>query len=145
MNKKKLEAYFLSEMENIWHTVGMLDKFLKKIPNPPQTEQLATISVFLHNIYSGFEHFLKQLVRFHGLPIDKTDRWHQNLLGISHEQGWIDAELRQRLTAMLSFRHAFVHSYVFNIPWNQLEPLAVSASETVGLFEKKMNILLQRE
>ena len=144
MNKKKLEDYFLSEMENIRHTVSILENFLGTVSDPPQTTQLAAISVFLHNIYGGFENFLKRLARFHGLPMDKTDRWHQNLLAVSQEQRWIDEELNKRLTAMLSFRHAFVHSYVFNIPWDQLRPLAYSAAETASLFEKQMVSLLPR-
>lgn len=144
MNKKKLEAYFLSEMENVRRTVSMLENFRKTISNPPQTAQLAAISVFLHNIYSGFENFLKRLARFHDIPLDTTERWHQNLLAMAQEQEWIDAELHQRLLALLSFRHAFVHSYVFNIPWDQLQPLACSAAETANLFEKQISTLLRR-
>lgn len=145
MNKKKLEAYFQSEMENIHRVLSDLEKFLDTVPEKAAISHSAVVSVFLHNIYNGFENFLKRLFQFHDTEIQKTEQWHRNLLKVSDEKGWINKILSEQLSNLLSFRHAFVHSYVFSLPWDQIYPLAKSIHDTVKLFETQMSVLFEEK
>ncbi|MBN1860117.1 MAG: hypothetical protein JW840_01500 [Candidatus Thermoplasmatota archaeon] len=45
--------------------------------------ELAAIATFIHNIYSGIENILKQVLKARGRNIPKSKTWHKDLLNDS--------------------------------------------------------------
>ncbi|HCU25265.1 MAG TPA: hypothetical protein DF383_09620, partial [Deltaproteobacteria bacterium] len=100
--------------------------------------QLAAISTFLHNIYNGLENILKRIALFRGVTLSRSSTWHKDLLLSSHKQGIFSEKSLNDLMNLLSFRHFFVHSYVFNVTWIDLKPLAQSIDKVVHRFKKEI-------
>jgi uncharacterized protein YutE (UPF0331/DUF86 family) len=86
--------------------------------------ELAAIATFIHNIYSGIENILKQVLKARGRDIPKSKTWHKDLLNDSVSIGIVSKKLSDELYEYLTFRHFFVHAYGFMLEEEHLKDLA---------------------
>lgn len=140
MTAKKIESYCEAEFENIDTILKELHKVLKAEGSTYTLAELAAIATYLPNTYNGLENILKRTVTHQGHPLPKTETWHKDLLNLSLEKGTIDADLHKNLLTLLSFRHYFVHSYVFSLEWPEIKPLVEKIDGTFFSFK---NCILQ--
>jgi len=123
MTKEELKEYCDNEFKNIDRVVNELFH----ITSPDKLEytllELAGVSTFLLNIYTGIENILKQILTFDGLDVGESPQWHEKVLKKATEIGILPPDLFQILQRYLSFRNFFVYSYVFNINWEKLKVL----------------------
>ncbi|GCC10060.1 hypothetical protein IPdc08_00080 [archaeon] len=108
-------------MENI----SVVLEELKKIKDKPNksTVELAGMGTFLHNIYTGIENILKQVLSDKDISIPTSDSWHSDLLMLATDKGIITETTKQRLAKYLAFRHFFIHAYGFLLDEEELKLL----------------------
>lgn len=123
----RLPEQILIEKENIEIALGNLNVALNR--KERTVIELAAISTFLHNIYSGIENILKQTLKLRGIEIPKSSSWHKDLLVLSENKVIISKDLADKLYEYLTFRHFFVHAYGFMLEEAQLKDLAEDIPE----------------
>lgn len=122
-----LSRQLLAEKENVDMAMSNLKEALSR--EEKTVIELAAIGTFLHNIYSGIENILKQILKSKGIAVTKSDMWHKELLNVSVSHGILSEQLADSLYEYLSFRHFFVHAYGFMLDEDQLKDLAINISE----------------
>jgi len=121
-----LSKRILAEKENVEKALTNLEKALKR--KRKTTIELAAIGTFLHNIYSGIENILKQILKEKNIKVSKSESWHKDLLNLSVTNKIISLNLSDELYEYLTFRHFFVHAYGFMLVEDQLKDLAENIS-----------------
>jgi uncharacterized protein YutE (UPF0331/DUF86 family) len=121
-----LSKRILAEKENVEKALINLEKALKR--KRKTTIELAAIGTFLHNIYSGIENILKQILKEQNIKVSKSESWHKDLLNLSVTNKIISLTLSDELYEYLTFRHFFVHAYGFMLVEDQLKDLAENIS-----------------
>ena len=110
-----------AEKENVDRALSDLKDAMAR--KEKSTIELAAAATFLHNIYGGMEHILKQVLKAKGTKIAKSETWHKELLALSVSNRIIPEELSDELYEYLTFRHFFVHAYGFMLEEAHLEHL----------------------
>jgi len=123
MTKEELKEYCGAEFKNIHRVVDELFSMVSPDKSEYTLLELAAISTFLLNIYTGIENILKQILIFDGLNVGDSPEWHEKILKKATEIGILPPDLFQILSGYLSFRNFFVYSYTFNIKWEKLKVL----------------------
>jgi hypothetical protein len=129
MTKTQFKEYCEVEFESLQKVISEIFIVVQRDKDDYSTADLAAISTFLHNFYNGVENLLKRVVIFRNIEVPKTPTWHKDLLNIALSTGIIDSEIFAELLSYLSFRHFFIHSYVFKVSWDDLKPLVGSVEE----------------
>ena len=129
-----------AEMENIKRVLGELEK-VKGKPTK-DVVVLVGIGAYLHNIYTGMENILKQLLLHKNISIDDTATWHMDLLKFSIENSLITKETADEMISYLGFRHFFIHAYGFLIEEGKLEPLMSNISPVYAEFKREVELYL---
>jgi hypothetical protein len=84
----------------------------------------AAIGYFLHNFYNGCENIFRAIARFFENDLG-PETWHSDLLKRmkldveNYRPAVIDEELYLLLEDLRGFRHAFRHSYTFELDWER--------------------------
>ncbi len=138
MTKQQLREYCEAEFENIDAIISEI--FIVVIPDKMEysSAELAATAVFIHNFYNGIENILKRILIYEKVEIRETPTWHKNLLKSSTEKYILSDVLYDVLSNYLSFRHFFIHSYSFNLRWNELKPLINEIRGTWDLFKNSV-------
>ncbi|MCK4256460.1 hypothetical protein KAX35_06205 [candidate division WOR-3 bacterium] len=123
----KLTKQILAEKENIETALTNLKDAIAR--KEKSVIELAAIGTFLHNIYTGIENILKQILHTKDVEIPKSNTWHKDLLNLSVSMGIISEKLSDRLYEYLTFRHFFVHAYGFTLEETHLEDLTNNIPE----------------
>ena len=118
----KLHKKILAEKQNVNVALNSLEDAMAR--KEKSVIELAAIGTFLHNIYSGIENILKQILHAKDVKIPKTDTWHKDILNLSVSGKIISEKLSDKLYEYLTFRHFFIHAYGFMLEESQLEDLA---------------------
>lgn len=139
MNAKQLKVQIEAEFENIATILNEIRKVLRPNADKYSVAELAALSTYVHNIYNGIENTLKRSLVHMGVGVRNTPTWHKDLLEDARQAGLIDHSLQQQLMEYLSFRHYFVHSYVFSVSWTELKPLADNVGGIVESVKSSMN------
>ncbi|MBI5298977.1 MAG: hypothetical protein HY877_01600 [Deltaproteobacteria bacterium] len=138
MTLNVLKEYIEAEFENIRETAERIESIQSSRSDQPSDIEVAALSVYIHNIYNGFENILKLVCSFQGRKIQKTPHWHRELLNVSRDNGVINLELWANLDKFLSFRHHLVHSYVFKIEWLAIKNLVDAVQPVTVEFERQL-------
>ena len=139
MKKHEVREYCDAEFENIDSVLRGFSSIIRKGKNHYTTAELASIATFIHNFYNGLENVLKRALLFKKAAVKSSSTWHKDLLKESLDQGIIGASLYNSLSNYLSFRHFFVHSYVFTLKWKDLKPLVDDLRITLREFKASIN------
>lgn len=104
--------------------------------------ELAAIATFLHNIYSGIENILKQILSAKNIEIPKSDIWHKQLLDLTVSHGILSDKLSDDLHEYLAFRHFFVHSYGFMLQEAHLVELGKNIPDIWSRFLREIEAFI---
>lgn len=126
-----------AEMENIERT-------LKEIPPANRcpdlsTLELAGVAALLHNLYSGIENVLKQVIESMDVSIPAGDSWHRDLLALAADKGVIGNETLDALKPYLAFRHFFSHAYALDLHAPRMEALVANANHVLSAFRRDIS------
>ncbi|MBI4682225.1 MAG: hypothetical protein HY757_03900 [Nitrospirae bacterium] len=127
-----LSRQLLAEKENVEAAMSNLQAALSR--EEKTVIELAAIGTFLHNIYSGIENIMKQILKSKGIAVPKSETWHKELLNLSVSQKILSEQLADSLYEYLTFRHFFVHAYGFMLDEDQLKDLANNISNIWSQF-----------
>jgi hypothetical protein len=106
-----LRERIVAEEENIVQTLNDLQSALDR---PERTIiERAALATFLHNIYSGIENILKQILKAKGVPMPSSPSWHKDLLLLAVFEKIVSQNLVNDIFPYLTFRHLCVHVYEF--------------------------------
>lgn len=113
---------------------------------PALVEMTAMASV-LHSFYNGLENIFLSIARGLDPAVPAEAQWHRDLLRqMTQETGnrsrVISAELVQKLTDYLGFRHFYRHSYSFFLEWEELEKLVTALPEVWDQAKKELHEFL---
>ena len=135
MKRHEVKEYCEAEFENIDSVLRELFSLAKGRKNHYTTAELASIATFVHNVYNGLENILKRVILFKKIEVKTSSTWHKDLLKTALDYEVIDVPLYDSLSNYLSFRHFFVHSYVFTLKWKDLKPLVDTLKITLQEFK----------
>ena len=121
-----LARQITAEKENVQRALNNLKDALGR--KRKSAIELAAIATFLHNIYSGIENILKQVLKAKGADIPKSETWHKDLLNLAVSTGIIPNKLSDVLYEYLTFRHFFLHAYGFMLEEAHIKDLAIDIS-----------------
>ena len=128
----ELPKQILAEKENVEMALNNLKEAMARTER--SVIELSAIATFLHNIYSGIENILKQVLNVKSINITKSETWHKDLLNLSRFHGIISEGSSDRLYEYLTFRHFFIHSYGFMLDEGHIEDLANNIPEVWSQF-----------
>ncbi len=143
MTKEELTQYCDAEFKNIDRAVSELFSICSpdKTSYPPS--EIAAISTFVLNTYSGMENILKQMLTFDNLNLKESPAWHEELLKKTTELGILPRDLSQVFAKYLSFRNFFIYSYAFNINWEEIKVLVDPVKDVVEKFRSEIYEYIQ--
>jgi len=131
----------VAEEENIKQTINDLQFALAR-PERTVVER-AALATFLHNVYSGIENILKQLLKAKGTAIPNTPSWHKDLLNLTVTEKFISQNLANDIFPYLTFRHLFVHVYGFMLNDEEIIKLATKIPEVYSRFVAEIETALK--
>lgn len=131
-----------AEQENIARALQDLQNALTR----PQKGviELAAAGTFLHNIYSGFENILKQILQAHGATLPQTSSSHKDLVNLAVAKQIISQTLADEIFPYLTFRHFFIHAYGFMLDDEPVLRLATKIDAIHAHFNAEIETALQK-
>lgn len=138
----KMPEQVLIEKENIEIALRNLKEALAR--KERTVIELAATSTFLHNIYSGIENIMKQILKMNSVEIPRSNTWHKDLIVLSESRGIISKDLTDKLYEYLTFRYFFIHAYGFMLEEAQLKDLASNIPEVWRQFLLEVESYLKR-
>jgi len=138
-----LKKYCDGEFININRILDELYSVYKLEKTEYTISEQAAIGAFLINFYSGIENILKQMLKFDKLKVDDSTDWHEKVLRKSGEIAILPPDLIQLLSKYLAFRNYFLHTYIFNIKWDDMKFMVDSARDVVSNVHSEVDEYMQ--
>jgi len=130
-----------AELENISQA---LDDLQNARARPERTVvERAALATFLHNIYSGFENIIKQILQAKGIAIPHTQTSHKDLVNLASAERIISQPLADDIFPFLTFRHFFVHAYGFMLEEDPLMKLVEKIPNVHSRFVSEIEAALR--
>lgn len=114
--------YLRAERESIQQTLRLIEDLLAKSTRS-QYETIA-LGKLLQDLYSGLERILRELLDERGVRIQKSEKWHKDLLLTARRDSLIDVNEFDAFSKLLLFRHVQVHGYGFMLEDERLVEIA---------------------
>ena len=110
---------------------------------------VAALGVYLMNFYNGIENIMKRCAREYYKKIPKGDDWHKQLLQqscseINNKVPLFDRDTVDGLYPYLSFRHFFIHGYVFKLNREKMESLSTGLDELWQKIKEQLTEFIDR-
>jgi len=143
MTVEELKRYCEGEFKNIERVIDELYSIYK--PEKPEytLAEQAAMATFIISIYSGVENILKQMLIFDKLDIKDSSEEHEKVLRKAGEIGILPPDLHQIFHKYLSFRNYLMHTYIFNIKWEELKALVDAIRDVVRRFKSEVEEYIQ--
>jgi uncharacterized protein YutE (UPF0331/DUF86 family) len=114
--------YLRAERESILQTLRLVEDLLAKSTRS-QYETIA-LGKLLQDLYSGLERILRGLLEERGVRIQKSEKWHKELLLTARRDSLVEANEFDAFSKLLLFRHVQVHGYGFALEDERLIEIA---------------------
>jgi len=128
--------YLRAERENLLQTLRLVEDLLAK-PTRSQYETIA-LGKLLQDLYSGLERILRSLLGERGVEIQKSERWHKDLLLAARKDSLVDANEFDAFSKLLLFRHVQVHGYGFTLEDERLVEIARAVADVCRGFLSRL-------
>ena len=118
--------YELAQLDAL---VRELAELRARMPDPPTSVELRAAGSILHDFYSGVERMFQRIATAVDQDLPGGSNWHIELLNrMSYDiptvrPAVITADLRQRLSDYLRFRHLFRNIYGRDLRWELMRDL----------------------
>ena len=126
--------------KNIAAELEQVDKAIAKLPPDPLSEltelELSGIGGILQSVYNGIENILKQLFLAHGKPLPEDPQWHQQIIRLAVQHGFISDGTADGLIPYLTFRHLYRNAYVLDLRPDRMQVLLDDINEIFTLFKE---------
>jgi len=113
----------------------------------PELVEMTALASVLHSFYNGVENIFLSVAKGLDKDVPTGFEWHGELLvrmtQARPSRGQvISAELAQKLTDYLGFRHFYRHSYSLFLEWSKLEKLVIPLQEVWTQVKKEVRLFL---
>lgn len=136
--------------------IGQIDKLIasysellgRSQTSMPGLVEVTAIASVLHSFYNGLENIFLVVAKRIDQQMPDSEQWHRQLLTYMaqttpNRNQVLSADLTNRLTDYLGFRHFYRHSYSFFLDWAELEKLVVPLENVWGNTKTELEIFLQ--
>ena len=131
---------------------GQLDVVVQKIHEivkDANEANTAALGVYLMNFYNGVENIMKRCAREYYKKIPKGEDWHKQLLQqsclkVNNKIPLFNTEIVDGLYQYLSFRHFFIHGYVFKLEREKMDSLSSGVDELWQKIKKQLGEFMGR-
>ncbi len=113
----------------------------------PAPVELVAVAAVLHSFYCGIERLLEYIAEGvdGGAPDGKA--WHRELVDrmttrTDRRPAVLSVELADDLKEYLAFRHLFRKTYLQDLRWNKMRPLALRCSDVLATFSEEIERFL---
>lgn len=131
-----------AEQENISRAMQNLAAALAR--SESTVIERAAAGTFLHNVYSGFENILKQILRAKEVALPQTGTSHKDLINLAVAANVITPSLADEIFPYLTFRHFFVHAYGFMLDDEPILRLSSKIQTVHARFVAEVETTLQQ-
>lgn len=145
MQPSELREQVDLELDRLDRVVVELQKLLEDVRgNTPSTRERVAAGAFLADFYMAVERILERISRYHGLEIDRSERWHTELFQrfCSPAESPIPVLFPDHLAVEMRpyrrFRHVVHHGYGFDLDWDRMEEGIRRAPEVRDLFSEQV-------
>ncbi len=137
-----LREKITAEQENVARALQDLERALTR----PESSviELAAAGTFLHNVYSGFENILKQILQAQDVALPQSSSSHKDLVNLAVAENIISQFLADDIFPYLTFRHFFIHAYGFMLDDEPILRLAAKIKTIHSRFNAEIELTLQR-
>ena len=120
-----------------------IGKTLAALPNRPlhtlSELELAGVAALLHNLYSGIENVIKQVLLARSVSVPRGDSWHRDLMHAALAERVLSPQLVDDLKRYLAFRHFFSHAYALDLFPDRMVPLVGDAVKVFNAFKGEID------
>ncbi|MBI5663884.1 MAG: hypothetical protein HZC49_02160 [Nitrospirae bacterium] len=143
MTIDELKQYTENEFRNIDRILDELFTVFRHEDGEYTLAEQAAISTYIMNAYSAVESILKQMLLYDKLDVGDAPGWHEKVLRKAGEIGILPPELLHTISKYLSFRNYFIYTYMFNIKWEDMKPLAEGIKDLIAQIRSETDEYLQ--
>lgn len=143
MTIDELRQYCNGEFDNIDIIMKELFIVYKPGKNEYSLAEQAAISTYMMNTYSAVESILKQMLLYDKLDVGDAPGWHEKVLRKAGEIGILPPDLLHTISKYLSFRNYFIYTYMFNIKWEDMQPLVEGVKDLLTQIRTETDEYLQ--
>lgn len=120
----------------------VLDTLSEEDPGFIETSALSTM---LHSFYNGIENIFKRIALGIDGNVPSGAASHSALLfsmaqSTNNRPPLISTAMQNRLSAYLSFRHAFRHMYTFQLKWSKMHNLVMESEEVWQQLQAELDL-----
>jgi hypothetical protein len=139
----ELELNRLRKLANV--NSGLL---AKAKADPSETAYAMAIGGLAHPFYNGVENLFRRIALEMGGSLPEGSNWHKELLEAMSRPtpsrpAVISNDLKELLSKYLSFRHLFRNIYLYDLDWEQLEPLSENLEKTRERLEAEISVFFE--
>jgi len=124
--------YLRAERESILRTLNLIEGLLARQTRSPY--ETIALGKLLQDIYSGLERILRSLLAEKHVRIEKSERWHKDLLLVARKESLLDAGEFEAFSRLLLFRHVQIHGYGYTLDDQRLVEIAHSVIDVCREF-----------
>ncbi len=130
--------------------VARMDVVVRERPWPVESPFLYVVAVTLDHYYSAFEAMAERVVRAFEGPVERSERWHRDLLeAVSVElreirPSLVHGKATVRLRRLLEFRHFMRHAYGVPLDPDKLSDLIDSLLELHPMLREQLEMFVTR-
>lgn len=143
MTIDELKQYCENEFKNIDRILDELFTVFRHDDGEHTLAEQAAISTYIMNTYSAVESILKQMLLYDKLDVGDAPGWHEKVLRKAGEIGILPPDLLHTISKYLSFRNYFIYTYMFNIKWEDMKPLAEGIKDLITQIRSETDEYLQ--
>jgi len=143
MTIDELKQYCENEFSNIDRILQELFTVFRQEKAEYTLAEQAAISTYMMNTYSAVESILKQMLLHDKLDVGDAPGWHEKVLRKEGEIGILPPDLLHTISKYLSFRNYFIYTYMFNIKWEDMKPLADGIKDMIAQIRSETDEYLQ--
>lgn len=142
-------AHIQRQMQQMNRLPTEYRSLLDSVPeDEPDLERRTTLSAVVQSFYQGVEGVFQTIAKRVDGSMPSSPEWHRQLLRQMAEPterrpAVISADLRQRLTPYLAFRHLSRHTYPFLLNWSRMRGLVVDLGHVLEAFQSEIGRLLK--
>lgn len=146
--KQALEVEIRGQLESLEQVAQRIREYLPRAPSQPPESEIAWMGKLVHDFYNGVERIFERIAVRVDEDVPPGPHWHTDLLQ-RMEGTWggrrpsvIDHALALQLLDYLRFRHAFRHTYGYELVWKNLQPLAAGIPQIFEELRLKLQTFL---
>jgi hypothetical protein len=135
----------IGQIDQLFESYADLLKRVQK--TTPDLVEVTAVASVLHSFYNGLENIFLSIAKGIDADVPTGSQWHRDLLtrmtdATANRGPVLMADMAQRLSGYLGFRHFYRHSYSFFLDWAEVENLVTPLAEVWDQAKYELQLFL---